>query len=110
MACEERMADAGDDEEGVVMVPFELTKDLINALIERGDCTDILRAVKVYQELLDRMRPGKTAVLCANCARKIGCFRCSRCDKTSSVRYCGRACQEAHWGKHRLECAGIMRV
>jgi hypothetical protein len=26
------------------------------------------------------------------------------------VRYCGRACQEAHWGKHRLECAGFMRV
>ena len=92
------MADAGDEPEFVCVIGLDTS------------CTCLKGVVQGFQELLACACPGKTAVLCANCAGKIGCFRCSRCDKKSSVRYCGRACQEAHWGKHRLECAGIMRV
>jgi len=39
--------------------------------------------------------------LCDNCGLEKRRFKCSKC---SSVSYCGRECQVAHWGSHKKEC------
>jgi len=92
------MSDTGDGPEFVCVIGLDTS------------CTCMKGVVEFFQGLLDRVRPGKTGHVCANCACPLGCFKCPRCDKNSSIRYCCSTCQHAHWGVHRLECAGLMRV
>ncbi|PRP79301.1 hypothetical protein PROFUN_12442 [Planoprotostelium fungivorum] len=44
----------------------------------------------------------KKEFTCAKCGKTgTGFSRCSRCKE---VHYCGRPCQQAHWGTHKTEC------
>jgi len=44
-----------------------------------------------------------SAESCADCGKKgVGFKRCSRCKQAS---YCGAACQNAHWKRHKKDCA-----
>jgi tetratricopeptide (TPR) repeat protein len=43
----------------------------------------------------------KITRLCAHCGRKKPPVCCSRCRQAV---YCGKACQKAHWPKHRVPC------
>jgi len=42
---------------------------------------------------------------CANCFKSNQTFRCSTC---KSVWYCDRACQVAHWKKHKVDCKRLL--
>ena len=42
---------------------------------------------------------------CAHCGRADATKRCTRC---TLAHYCGRECQQSHWGAHKAQCkAGV---
>ena len=45
--------------------------------------------------------------ICDNCGDKDDPTALLRCARCGLVWYCGRACQRAHWAKHRLRCAKL---
>jgi hypothetical protein len=50
--------------------------------------------------------PPLTPARCAECGRGGAALECSRCN---GIRYCGRACQEAHWHVHVRACDAAAR-
>jgi len=91
--------------EGRPMIRVEDMGCFTNRLIEQGEIDgepiDLDRAVKILQEIYDQTGKAKTAVLCANCTKKIGIKTCSRC---LSASYCSKECQVAAWTSHKTVC------
>ena len=91
-------------EPGEPVITRKAAHNLVNALIEQGDCTDLPRAVAILQKINDHMGKPQRVVLCSNCAGKIGVKRCSGCPDTAEARYCSRECQQAAWPSHKAHC------
>lgn len=91
------------------MVSRKNAQHLVNALIERGEVTDLSRAVQVLQKINNHLGKESKVVLCSFCATKIGVHVCSGCRAASETRYCSKICQIAAWPAHKKSC-GIIDV
>jgi len=99
-----KMVEKEDLEPGTQLISVKNVKHLLNALITSGDCTDLDRALKIHQDIMDFALDGKPTILCCVCASKLGVKRCSGCDRSSEARYCSRECQVAAWPTHKAVC------
>lgn len=80
-------------------------EDVPDPLCGRGVCET--SSTKKWNEMMQTMNPGSVAVQgCKGCGAVVvgKMMQCSRC---KNARYCGAACQKAHWPKHKLECVAV---
>ena len=94
--------------------PADIVDMLVAAGARRPTDEHLLKATFLRATGWDRMDPGMRAAhaACDACARLPGVGQptlqvCSGC---KARRYCGAACQRAHWPKHKTECKRIARA
>ena len=87
------------------LISLKDAKSFINLLIGDDRCEEgaIGRAMLLFGEV-NKESQQILAVLCSNCAKKMGVKKCAGCSKTSQVRYCSKECQVAAWPSHKGSC------
>ena len=48
-------------------------------------------------------RKNRPKKMCCKCG-SVGHYKCAGCTYGKRVRYCGRVCQKADWGRHQVKC------
>lgn len=87
-------------------------EDLLSPVCCRATCSmqahqeiELALAQQAAYAVLNPNKIGEVLVCCASCSKPAThdepLQQCSRC---KSVRYCGSACQRAHWPKHKVMC------
>lgn len=76
-------------------------EEMVTRLHTFYSTVDPLQMQPILKQRIFDMQNAYMGHICAHCA----CFRAShQCPCKEGVYYCGKACQSAHWKKHRLIC------
>ena len=80
---------------------LELARDFCRRAIKQGDD----QAPKLLADIEREMQP-RACAHCHTVETTLGAF--NKCAACRAARYCGAACQRAHWrGGHKGECARL---